>query len=68
MTSANYYGEFAEWCGFAILTWSLSGAVFAIWTFANLGPRAHSIYKRYKAEFPEEMAAQPRKRMIPYIW
>ena len=68
VTSANYYGEFAEWCGFAILTWSLSGAVFAIWTFANLGPRAHRIYKRYLKEFPEEMAAHPRKRMIPFIW
>ena len=68
VTSANYYGEFFEWCGFAVLTWSWSGAVFALWTFANLGPRAHRIYKRYQQEFPEQMAARPRKRMIPYIW
>ena len=68
VTSANYFGEFVEWCGFAILTWSWSGAVFALWTFANLGPRAHRIYKRYQQEFPDQMAAQPRKRMIPYIW
>ena len=68
VTSANYFGEFVEWCGFAILTLSWSGAVFALWTFANLGPRAHRIYKRYQQEFAEEMAAKPRKRMIPFIW
>ena len=68
VTSANYFGEFVEWCGFAILTWSWSGAVFALWTFANLAPRAHRIYKRYLSEFPDEMSAHPRKRMIPFIW
>lgn len=68
VTSANYFGEFVEWCGFALLTWSWSGAVFALWTFANLAPRAHRIYKRYQKEFPDQMAAHPRKRMIPYIW
>ena len=40
VTSANYFGELVEWTGFAILTWSVSGAVFALWTFANLAPRA----------------------------
>lgn len=68
VTSANYFGEFVEWCGFAVLTWSLSGAVFALWTFANLAPRAHRIYKRYQKEFPDQMAARPRKRLIPYLW
>lgn len=68
VTSANYLGEFVEWCGFAVLTWSCSGAVFALWTFANLAPRAHRINKRYKAEFPDLMAANPRKRLIPFVW
>ncbi len=68
VTSANYFGEFVEWCGFALLTLSWSGLVFALWTFANLGPRAWRIYKRYEQEFPEEMAAQPHKCMIPFIW
>ena len=27
VTSANYFGEFIEWVGFAILTWSWAGAV-----------------------------------------
>ena len=68
VTSANYFGELVEWCGFAVLTWSWSGAVFALWTFANLAPRAYRIHKRYLSEFPEQMAAHPRKRMIPYVW
>ena len=68
VTSANYFGEFVEWCGFALLTFSWSGVVFALWTFANLAPRAWRIYKRYEEEFPVEMAATPHKCMIPFIW
>ena len=68
VTSANYFGEFVEWCGFALLTFSWSGLVFALWTFANLAPRAWRIYKRYEEEFPVEMAATPHKCMIPFIW
>ena len=68
VTSANYFGEFVEWCGFAILTWSWAGAVFAVWTFANLGPRAARINKRYWQEFPDEMAKYRPKRIIPFIY
>jgi len=68
VTSANYFGEFVEWCGFAILTWSWSGAVFALWTFANLAPRAARIYDRYKQEFGEALDAKRVKRIIPFIY
>ena len=67
VTSANYFGEFTEWIGFAILSWSLSGLVFAIWTFANLAPRAAKIYNRYKSEFPDEFNEKKLKRIIPFI-
>ena len=66
VTSANYFGEIVEWCGFAILTWSASGAVFAWWTFANLVPRANTIYHKYKAMFGNEL--ENRKRVIPFIY
>lgn len=66
VTSANYFGEIVEWCGWAILTWSLSGAVFAWWTIANLVPRADTIYRRYRTEFGKEMGT--RKRVIPFIY
>ena len=68
VTSANYFGEFLEWTGFAVLTWSWSGAVFALWTFANLCPRAARIYERYKQEFGDELDTRKVKRIIPFIY
>lgn len=68
VTSANYLGEFTEWVGFAILTWSWSGAVFALWTFANLAPRAARIYDYYLREFPGQLDPAKVKRMIPFIY
>lgn len=41
VVSANYFGEFLEWVGFALLSWSWAAVVFAVWTFANLAPRAN---------------------------
>lgn len=72
-TSANYFGELTEWVGFAILTWSWSGVLFAVWTFANLGPRAARIHQRYRSEFGAEMAELENggtsiKRIIPFIY
>lgn len=68
VTSANYFGELLEWAGFAILTWSWAGALFAMWTFANLGPRAARIYDRYKSEFPDKFDSARLKRIIPFIY
>lgn len=67
VTSANYFGEIVEWTGFAILTWSAAGVVFAWWTFANLVPRADAIYHRYRDEFGEQRMGR-RKRIFPYIY
>lgn len=68
VSSANYFGEFIEWCGFAILTWSWAGCVFALWTFANLAPRAEKINKRYSEEFGEEFTSLKLKSFIPFIY
>ena len=68
VSSANYFGEFMEWVGFAIASWSWSGVIFAWWTFANLAPRANSLYKRYEKEFGEEFSSLGRKRIIPFIY
>ena len=68
VTSANYFGEILEWVGFAILTWSLPGLIFVMWTFANLGPRARSLYGRYCEEFGEKFTSLNRKYIIPFIW
>lgn len=66
VTSANYFGEIVEWCGFALLTWSWSGVVFAWWTMANLIPRANTIYHRYREMFAEEIGK--RKRVFPGLY
>lgn len=68
VTSANYFGELVEWLGFAILTWSISGLVFFIWTFANLVPRANSLYKRYQKEFGSEIERRHLKRIFPFCY
>lgn len=68
VSSANYFGEFVEWVGFAVLTWSWSGAVFALWTFANLAPRAVALHKRYEAEFGETFTNLHRKCILPFIF
>ena len=68
VTSANYFGEFTEWIGYAILTWSPAGLLFAVWTFANLGPRAKSLTEKYEKEFGEEYRSLNKKHIIPFIW
>jgi hypothetical protein len=49
----NYLGEIVQWTGFAVLTWSLTGASFAVWTAANLVPRAIAHHRWYRAQFPD---------------
>lgn len=68
VASANYFGEFVEWCGFAVLSWSAAGAVFALWTFANLAPRSGKLHQRYLREFGDEYAMLKRKRILPFIY
>lgn len=68
VSSANYFGELVEWTGFAILTWSWAGAVFALWTFANLAPRAKSINHRYASEFGENFACLNLRSIIPFVY
>ena len=61
----NYFGELIEWCGWAILTWSMAGLVFAVWTAANLVPRAISNHRWYREQFPEYPAE--RKAVLPLL-
>ena len=68
VTSGNYFGELVEWIGFAILTWSAAGAVFVLWTFANLAPRAKKLHARYLKEFGDEYARLNRRYIIPFIY
>lgn len=62
----NLLGEVIEWGGFAILTWSLPGLAFFVWTCANLIPRALAHHKWYKEKF--ESYPKERKAIIPKTW
>lgn len=65
VSSPNYLGELCEWCGWALASWSLSGAAFAFYTFANLFPRALSHHRWYRdkfADYPSE-----RRALIPFV-
>lgn len=68
VTSANYFGELVEWCGYALLSMSPAAFVFVIWTFANLAPRSRSLTEKYIQEFGEEYTRLGKKNLIPFIW
>ena len=68
VAGASYFGETVEWIGFAILTWSIAGVVFVMWTFANLAPRARSIHKKYCEEFGENYSSLNRHYIIPFLY
>lgn len=61
----NYLGEIVEWIGFAIATWSLPGLAFALYTTANVGPRALAHHRWYREKFPDYPAQ--RRALIPYL-
>ena len=62
----NYLGEIIIWTGWAVATWSLAGLSFALWTAANLVPRARAHDRWYRQNFPEY--PPDRKALIPHIW
>ncbi len=49
----NYLGEIVEWIGFAVMTWSPAALAFAVWTAANLIPRALSNHRWYVERFDD---------------
>ena len=61
----NYFGEILEWTGWAIATWSIPGLAFAMFTFANLAPRAFTNHRWYREKFPDY--PKRRKALIPFI-
>lgn len=61
----NYLGEMIEWWGFALLTWSVSGLAFAVWTTANLLPRALAHHAWYRRTFPDYPAE--RRAVVPVV-
>lgn len=66
VSSPQYLGEICQWTGWAIMTWSLAGLAFAIFTACNLAPRAISNHRWYLARFADYPAK--RKILIPRVF
>jgi len=66
VSSPNYLGEITIWLGWALATWSLPGLAFALWTVANLLPRARAHHTWYRQTFPDY--PPERKALLPGIW
>jgi protein-S-isoprenylcysteine O-methyltransferase Ste14 len=66
VSSPNYLGEILEWSGFALATASPAAVVFALWTAANLAPRARAHHLWYRQRFTDYPAA--RRALVPWIW
>jgi 3-oxo-5-alpha-steroid 4-dehydrogenase 1 len=66
VSSPNYLGEILEWAGWAVLTWSLAGLAFAVWTVANLAPRARANHRWYRQQFPDYPSE--RRALVPFVW
>ncbi len=62
----NYLGEIIEWAGWALATWSVAGLAFALWTAANLVPRARAHHHWYRKTFPDY--PDKRKAIIPGLF
>ena len=61
----NYLGEILTWCGWAIACWSLAGLAFAVFTTANLLPRALAKHRWYREEFDDYPAS--RRALLPFL-
>jgi 3-oxo-5-alpha-steroid 4-dehydrogenase 1 len=61
----NYLGEMLAWWGWALATWSPAGLAFAVFTSANLVPRALAHHRWYRQRFAGYPAA--RRAVIPFL-
>jgi 3-oxo-5-alpha-steroid 4-dehydrogenase 1 len=59
----NHMGEIVQWWGYALMCWNLPALSFAVWTAANLIPRAVSHHAWYRWTFPDYPA--DRKAVVP---
>jgi protein-S-isoprenylcysteine O-methyltransferase Ste14 len=62
----NYLGEIVEWIGWALATWSLAGAAFAVFAVANLAPRSRAHHRWYRERFADYPSQ--RKALVPLLW
>jgi 3-oxo-5-alpha-steroid 4-dehydrogenase 1 len=62
----NLFSEIVEWIGYALIGWNVAMLSFAVWTFANLAPRAMDHHRWYLGKF--EDYPKERKGLVPFLW
>ena len=65
VSAPNYFGEIVQWIGWALMTWSLAGLSFALFTVANLLPRGirhHRWYRETFDDYPDQ-----RRAVVPFV-
>jgi 3-oxo-5-alpha-steroid 4-dehydrogenase 1 len=66
VSAPNYFGEILEWTGWSLLAWSLPGVSFAVYTAANLVPRALVNHQWYHDKF-KDAYPKARRAVIPWL-
>lgn len=61
----NYFSEIVQWFGWALLAWSPAGLMFAVYTIANLGPRAVAHHQWYRTTFADYPPS--RRALVPWV-
>lgn len=62
----NYFGEGLEWFGWTVMTWSLAGLVWWLYTESIFIPRARHNHKWYHNQFLNYPSH--RRALIPFIY
>ena len=66
VTCPNYLGEIIEWTGWALASRSPAALAFAVFTFANLAPRALAHPRWYPDQCPDY--PPERRALIPFVF
>ena len=62
----NYFGEIVEWIGFAIMSWSLPGTMYALWVALALFATGLGTHRWYLSRFGGRYPGH-RKAVIPFV-
>ena len=66
VSNPHYLGEGVQWLGWAVMTWSLAGLVWWLYTLSIFVPRSRHNHVWYKNQFMNYPAR--RKALIPFIY
>lgn len=65
VSAANYLGEILLWCGWALMSLTLAGLMFVLFSLANLVPRALQSHRWYQQTFPDY--PPERRAIFPFL-